>query len=288
MSRLFAPLSRAGTALAELAWPRACHACCTGIDARGVVICAACQDEISRRVAEPYCRTCGDDAGPHLLIDHRCGPCRRKLASRIRFSGFVRVGPYAGALRRLVLAFKRAIVLEQILAMHMAAALRGALADGLPRPDVLIPVPSHWWRRWQRGHQPTQLLASHVARDLGIETTPALFVRRYIPPLHHGMSRRDRLAALNNVFGVRRGVQFAGQTVGLLDDVMTTGATLSEARRALKKCGARRVCAIVLARATSRNAGLPDELAACAQTQNQPAGVLPAAPRGVDHTPGAA
>lgn len=281
-------LADAAGSLSELAWPHDCLACRAGLDDRAVPVCPACQDEISRLVAEPYCRTCGDDYGPHMLIDGRCGPCRRSLAGHPRFSGFVRVGPYAGALRRMVIAFKRAIVLEDILSHHLASALAGAMAAGLPGPDLLVPVPSHWWRRWQRGHQPTALLAERVGAAAGIAVAPALRVRRYVPPLHFGMSRADRAAALNGVFGVVDAQAVAGKVVGVVDDVMTTGATLQEARRVLRRAGAKRVCAIVVARASARGKAGFDEKADHAQQREQNTRAAHQGVAGVDPSIGAA
>jgi ComF family protein len=271
-----------------LAWPRACLSCKCGLSETGAVVCAACQDEISRMAAEPYCRTCGDDAGPHMLIDGRCGPCRRKLGARVRFSGYVRVGPYAGALRRLVVAFKRSVILEDALSRHLVDALQGAIVSGMPRPDIIVPVPSHWWRRLQRGHQPTAMLAERIAKAAGIPMVKALSVRRYVPPLHFGMNRTDRVTLLNGVFGATRDTDVSGKIVGLLDDVMTTGATLSEARRALKRAGSRAVCAIVLARVSMRAAASYDEKAAYADLRDQFLRTPSPSPPGVDRSVGAA
>jgi ComF family protein len=203
-----------------------------------------------------------------------CAACWGHLAwapgaVRPRHSGLDAVAwaaDYGGAIRHLIhlLKFERfdPIGLPLGRAAARAALLRGAAAGAhragaeaqVAAPPVVVPVPLHWTRRWRRGYNPAALLASGVARELALPFAPNALVRRRRGRRQVGLGRRERLAALSGVFAARRfgAASLRGLPVLLVDDVVTTGATLEACASALRKAGATRVTALAIARTPKR------------------------------------
>jgi len=117
---------------------------------------------------------------------------------------------------------------------------------GLPAPDVIIPVPLHTRRLWRRGYNQSVELARVLARETGLRIEPRWARRRRATDDQIGMSATERRRNVRGAFAVDARV--AGLHVALLDDVMTTGATLAELARACRRAGAREVEAWALAR----------------------------------------
>jgi ComF family protein len=171
-------------------------------------------------------------------------------------------GDYGGGLRRLVqtLKFEKFDPLGAVLGGFAAAQvrprLRQAIASGaIPAPDLVVPVPLHWTRRWRRGFNQSLLLASGLAAEMRLPLLTGSLVRRRRGRRQIGLGRRDRLVALAGVFSARRAPRFwsrrraiTGRTILLVDDVTTTGATLEACAAALRRAGARAVVGCVVAR----------------------------------------
>ena len=154
-------------------------------------------------------------------------------------------GSYEGTLRSLIHLFKYSHI------RTLARPLSDLLAAALPLDqvfDAVTPVPLHWRRQWQRGFNQSELLAQATARRRGIPVIHALR-RARATETQAGLSnterRRNVLAAFRPT---RAAARLRGQRVLLIDDVMTTGATLDELARTLKAHGATRVENRVLAR----------------------------------------
>jgi ComF family protein len=114
--------------------------------------------------------------------------------------------------------------------------------------DLVVPVPLHWRRRWQRGYNQSEALARPLAARLGLSCRPWCLRRIRHTPQQPSQRAAGRLENVRGAFRARGGV-LAGRTILLVDDVLTTGSTASEAARALRQAGARRVVVAVLARA---------------------------------------
>jgi len=128
------------------------------------------------------------------------------------------------------------------------ARMRGEGLASL-RPDVVVPVPMHWRRRLARGTNSPEVLAERIAGKLRI---PVL--KRALRQIRNTLPQKDlpikrRWQNVRGAFGLRAGYDLGGARVVLVDDVLTTGATCSEAAGVLKKGGASHVAAVVLARA---------------------------------------
>lgn len=236
---------QAAAHLADLILPRSCAACGKSTNPQSPDLCPACAAEVMLTVGSEYCRTCGSDRTPYLMIDGRCTRCRQGK-SLPRFERFVRVGRYEGALRLLILRFKREWLLEKMLGRLLADAIHAHIdpAD----VDFWVPVPSHWRRRLARGFHPTALLTTRAVGRRRAGSASVLKMTRFVPPLKAGMSATQRAAAVKGAFTVPRRLDLSGRSICLVDDVTTTGATLAEAKRALRKAGARKIYAAVLAK----------------------------------------
>ena len=228
--------------------PRVCAACdhSIGLDERD--LCAACAAELTAVIDVPYCRHCGESRGAYLLHDARCTRCVTGL-TRGRFHSFVRVGTYAGPLKALILRFKRSFTMDHFLGSLLAKSIQGAMSP--PAIDCWTPIPSHWTRKWQLGYQPTALLARSAVAHFGGVVEALLVMRKEVRPFHErsGVTAAQRAKEIEDAMMIGRGSRIAGRHICLVDDVMTTGATLREAAKALKSAGAASVSAAVLARA---------------------------------------
>ena len=127
------------------------------------------------------------------------------------------------------------------------ARVAGPLTGGNP---LLAPVPLHWTRLAQRRYNQSALLSQHLARALGLDHCPDLFQRHIRTPKLAGRSTEERFATLEGAIRAHpgRARHIAGRSVLLVDDVMTSGATLAATAEAAHAAGAARVCVITLAR----------------------------------------
>jgi ComF family protein len=160
----------------------------------------------------------------------------------------LRLGVYDGLLRIVVLRLKDRR--SEWLAELVADAWARASPDRFQalQLDAVVAVPLHPWRRLVRGYNQSEALARGLCGRLSLPLRPWLRRVRHTPT-QTGRPASARRANVRGAFAVRRGAVVAGRTVLLMDDVMTTGATASEAARALMSAGARAVTVAVLARA---------------------------------------
>lgn len=117
----------------------------------------------------------------------------------------------------------------------------------LPAPRLLVPVPLHPRRLRRRGFHPAGELARVLGRARRVRVDPTALARLRDTPSQTGLDRRERRDNVRGAFQARRGLVLP-RCVGLVDDVVTTGSTLAEAARELRRAGARRVLAVCLAR----------------------------------------
>jgi ComF family protein len=206
--------------------------------------CTLCGAPLPWRQAGGVCLPCWSDLPWTPGLRSGRGPLRAVLWG----------GDYRDPLRRLIRGFKFEDMddLGAVLGAELARRLGPLLAGGAfpPGIDMVVPVPLHWWRRWRRGYNQAEILAEPLAQALALPVRTDVLVRRRAGRRQLGLSRRDRLRALAGCYAARPGVR--GRTVLVVDDVLTTGATLSACAAALRRAGAASVIGCVVAR-TTRN-----------------------------------
>lgn len=119
-------------------------------------------------------------------------------------------------------------------------------APGAP-PGLVVPVPLHPRRLRERGFNPAALLARWIAREHGLRFDAALLERVRATPSQTGLGRRARRVNVRGAFAVPRDAH-APRAIWLVDDVVTTGSTLAECARTLRRAGAKQIVAICVAR----------------------------------------
>ncbi len=234
----------AGVALNALLPPR-CLRCPAAVDRPGT-LCAACWETI-RFLAPPHCTRCGfpfaydAQAGDDAL----CGECTRREPAYGRARAVLR---YDDASRALVLGFKHGD--RTYAAPAFGRWLARAGAELLAEAELIVPVPLHWSRLLARRYNQAALLSHALGRAAGIEVAPDLLVRRRRTPSQGRLSGAARARNVRGAFAVRaRSSQgLAGRHVLLVDDVLTTGATVEACARTLRRAGAAEVDVLTLAR----------------------------------------
>ncbi|WP_170345675.1 ComF family protein [Ruegeria atlantica] len=155
---------------------------------------------------------------------------------------------YDGKARSLVLALKHGdrTELARPAARWMAQAGRELLRPGM----VIAPVPLHWSRLLKRRYNQSALLARNLGRETGLDCVPDLLVRKQRTPVLDGKTARERGETLEGAIDIhpRRALHLKGRDILLVDDVMTSGATLAACTRACQAAGANHIFVLALAR----------------------------------------
>jgi ComF family protein len=229
--------------LLDLALPPRCLGCGAVVSDPGA-LCPSCFSKVTH-VTRPHCDQCAlpFPGGSTLAAEGRCPAC---LAHPPAFSRTRAAWIYDEGSAPLVLRFKHADRTDATPAFARWMARAGA--DLLTEGPVLVPVPLHPKRLWRRRYNQAALLAQAIARRMDLDHRPLALVRARATASQGTRDRQGRLANLKDAFAVARPDAIEGRSVVLIDDVMTTGATLNECARALARAGATRVDALVLAR----------------------------------------
>ncbi len=238
------------TFLLNAVLPPRCLGCGASVDRPGT-LCAACWEQVDF-LAPPLCRQCGFpfelDPGPESL----CGACHARPPAYDRGRS---VMAYDAGSRDLLLAFKHADRTEA--APAFAAWMARAAPDLLAEAEVIVPVPLHRWRLLRRRYNQAALLANALGRHSGTPVAPDVLVRRRNTPSQGNKTSAARRRNVAGAFAVppRRARRIEGRRVLLVDDVLTTGATLEGCARVLRRAGAAGVDALTLARVVRPRAG---------------------------------
>ncbi|MEE8187831.1 MAG: ComF family protein [Kiloniellales bacterium] len=239
-----------GLALNAILPPR-CLSCGVTVDALGR-LCADCWERADF-LTPPVCAACGFpfafDLGPETL----CGACLRETPVFARARAVLRYGETS---RRLLLGFKYADRTEG--AAAYGAWLARAGAELLAEADMVAPVPLHWRRLFGRRYNQAALLARALEGQCEAPVVPDLLLRRRATRSQARLSPEARRRNVAGAFAVNpaRAALIDGRRVLLVDDVLTTGATVSACARTLKRAGAAAVDVLVLARVVRSGNGL--------------------------------
>jgi ComF family protein len=249
LRRLLPGLRAAAGLLLDALLPPLCLTCRAPVTAAGTH-CADCA-RLLNPTGALVCDRCGVSLGSGLLAERTserrlvCPSCHEAPPA---FAAARAALIYDEAAKRLILPLKYARRTD--LARWLARRMAAAAPELLEQAEILVPVPLHWRRLIARGYNQAALLAGHLGRQARRPVAySALRRRRATPPLGE-RGAAERAALLEGVFAVpeREVKRIAGRRVLLVDDVLTSGATLSACARALLAAGAARVDALAAAR----------------------------------------
>jgi len=225
----------------DLLFPPLCIGCRAIVADTG--FCAACWNGLTF-LDGPGCNCCGLPFPVALEGENLCAAC---LAQPPAFDQARAILAYDDNSRGAILALKHADRLELVPGFARWLARTGA--ELIAQSDVVVPVPLHRGRLWKRRYNQSAELARRLARDWKLDFDPFALVRSRATPSQGAMaSAKARRRNVLSAFKVPDAGRMKGKSVLLLDDVMTTGATVQACARALKRAGAARVHVLVLAR----------------------------------------
>jgi ComF family protein len=239
---------RAFCGLFNLVLPDDCRVCGEPLrEVLRVPVCRRCLKEPEPLNAEFFCAACRAPFLNRAPLDEdgQCAMCRLGLSG---FDSAFTYGSYEGALRKLIHLLKYDGM------RPLARPFGDFLARALPRDqrfDLVVPMPLHWRRRWDRGFNQAELLACEVAKRWNVPVRNIARRTRATSP-QAGLTHAKRRANVTGAFSVKRGTRLDGMRVLLVDDVLTTGASAGACARALKRAGARHVVLVTVARADRR------------------------------------
>ena len=220
--------------------PHQCVRCRQFADTTG--LCAACWSSLAP-VTAPMCRQCGLPLA-EMLEDGICAACWATPPAIKRIRSALR---YDDASRSLILKLKHGDGLQ--LVPFICRLMAGRFAELTSDNPLVVPIPLHRWRYWRRRFNQSAELARYLCHQHGTGIyAPELLLRTRATQSQGGLSLQARKRNLARAFAVSPGATVAGQTVILIDDVMTTGATLNAAAGVLHRAGASEVRALTIAR----------------------------------------
>jgi len=226
----------------DLALPPLCPACREPVEGRG--LCPACWSKLSF-ITRPYCERLGIpfayDPGPGILSMEAIAdpPAYRRARAAVRFDEIARALVHA-------LKYGDRLDLAPMMGRWVSHAGREILAEA----DALVPVPLHWRRLWARRFNQSAMLAAAIAAESGVPIATGALKRVKPTAQQVGLSRSERAANVQGAFRVPpegRG-EVAGRRLVLVDDVLTSGATVDGCARALLRAGAANVDVLIFAR----------------------------------------
>jgi ComF family protein len=259
-------LGAASDAVVSVLYPAGCQLCdelllratrlpiCDGCLASFAALPAPVCDICGSPLTTPFASTGGELRGPApqslgtaVELDKGGRGC---LACQGRIYAFERVRSYAAYQGQLVRAIVK-LKFERVepLAVWFARRLAALMSQEHLAADVVVPVALHRQRERERGYNQADLIARPLARQLGLPYRSVLLMRTKPRPDKHILSLSERWESVRGAFATRPGSQVDNLRVLLVDDVMTTGATLDACAKALRKAGAKSVIGLTVARA---------------------------------------
>jgi len=239
-------LQRLAAGAIDLLLPAHCLACNADLEdtAGGISYCSDCRTNMTQQLGL-VCQRCASRVPniPGATAD--CSRCREQ---NFWFDRTLALGEHTGLLREQLLIMKtdRSERLANSLAPLMLTQLEQRLRAF--KLDAIVPIPMHAWRRLARGTNPPTALAAALSRQLKRPMFPRLLRKLRPTRPQVGLSQPARFLNVRGQISVRAGYQLKAPHVLLVDDILTTGATCSEAARVLKRAGAAQVTVLVAAR----------------------------------------
>lgn len=220
----------------DLVFPKTCLGC----SREGEYICGICLTKV--RLLKPACPCCEKpsiDGFTHIK-------CQKKYG----LDGLICPWKYEGVIRKAIpaLKFKYATEVGRELSENFVSAIKSQYTKYyIPNTGVLVPVPMHWHRENVRGFNQSVEIGKLVAAEMGWGFTPDLLIKDKPTTSQVELSVEDRKQNLKGVFSLNTGTSLPNSVI-LFDDVFTTGSTLKEATKVLKRAGVNKVWGLTIAR----------------------------------------
>ena len=248
LNAVVTPVRELARAVLDAALPQTCVACGAWVPGGSGLACERCHAEITADTRRPYCPRCGRTLPAPAIHADGCARCEAEPFWNV--AAVVRVGRYEPALRAVLLGLKyrgrerNAAYLADLLAEELR------LQGWVDRLTALIPVPMHWLRRLQRPCDHTGLLTDALARRIRIPVVRLVRRSKHAPSQTRLATKTQRFENVRGCFAPPRWhtPKLAGQTVCIIDNLMVAGATVYEVSKVLRRAGAKRIYAAVLAR----------------------------------------
>lgn len=238
---------------ADFLFPPVCSLCGATDDRvsrTGVCFCLDCIEQLAP-APRNRCRVCAAEIGPYADALHGCIHCRKRT---FRFDTVVCLGMYDDPLRRVLLSAKwsfsavRMKSLACLLATHRRQELQALKATRI------VPIPQHWRQRCVRHFNPAWVIGSELARQLHVPCDVHLLARARRTKLQKRVPVTKRFENQQDAFRLKDPHLVRGERILLVDDVLTSGATCSEAARLLLDAGAESCSVAVIARVLDHSA----------------------------------
>lgn len=232
------------SALADVLFPRSCAGCGAGMERSPGHVCWDCLAGLEW-IREPFCAWCGDPLAAERPAPALCAGCARRMPAFDRARSAVR---FRGVSRDLVHAFKYRGATW--LAPDLVALLRACYGLYFARAalDLVTYVPLHAARERDRSYNQARLLAEGLAGECPGLAVAGTLVRMRPAPSQTRLTAALRRANVHGIFAVENPAAVRGRRILLVDDVMTTGATVDECARMLKRAGAALVGVLTVGR----------------------------------------
>lgn len=231
--------------LLDMIYPPRCAACRNEVGAAHS-LCTTCFSSI-RMISDPACACCGEPFDFAVEKGALCGKC---LSDPAPYDRACSVMVYDDASRRMITSFKYSDRTHLSIVLSQLMSARGH--ELLSACDVIAPVPLHWRRHLMRRYNQSYLLARQLAQKTGKPVMKRLVRRVRYTSQQTGLSRTEREKNVRGAFKVSARANVKDKAVLLIDDVLTTGATIESCARALKKAGAGKVFVLTAARRVAR------------------------------------
>ena len=205
-------------------------------------LCVACEQELPW--LGDHCLRC---ALPMPMVGLSCGQCSRRAPA---FDQVIALWHYGFPVDALISRFKhnRQWPLGRLMAEMLGQGLQHRYAEGLAKPELLLPVPLARRRQRERGFNQAGMLARWLSKGLAIDCDEQLLLRTRETPAQQGLDAKARRRNLRRAFALAEASHVEGLHVAVVDDVLTTGTTAQTIAALLRDAGARRVDVYCLAR----------------------------------------
>lgn len=230
--------------LRDLFFPEVCPFCNRIIYEEEALVCSECLSKIES-VSSPLCTSCGKPFMVETQEDHYCGECltERRFYRKVRAVLF-----YEGEVMEAIHRFKYSSQIYHARPFGWLMYERGKEFMDFSEYDLIIPVPLHKKRLKKRGFNQAQLLAEEVSKYLNLSVEVFVLERRKETSSQVGLKKDERRRNVKNAFYVLNHEVIRKRKILLIDDVLSTTATVNECARALIRAGAEMVDVLALAR----------------------------------------